>query len=489
MKRMRLTWLAIMLMVLGLVMTGCFSLEEKQSLNRDIEKIVTLASNTVVISEVYYDTPGTDSKEEYIELYNMSSSAIDLSNWTLTDNYSTYTLPGGTVIQSQSTLIIAKDSNGFNSLFGFNPDISGLSLALSNSGDQLILKDSSGNAVDYVAWEGYVTGWNIYAKTGNSIERNPADVDTDTESDWVSNVAPTPGTVNGGSSGSSGSNTGGDTGGSSGGSTGTGENPAPGVLKVHFIDVGQGDAILIQAPTGEAMMIDAGSWESEIENKVISYLTNLGLDHIDVTVATHPHSDHIGSLDAVINNWPVYKAYDSGLVYTSQSYDDYMNAIETNNVPLYLARRGDSFYLSPDVYVEILSPTDAIVNNPQYTNDVSVVLRLTYGNTSFIFTGDAGQNIETEIMAEGYNVDADVLKVGHHGSYTATAPEFVDAVTPTVGAVIMCGENNPYGHPHQETLDTLNSRNITIYRTDLDGALNGDIVMTSDGNTITVTTY
>ncbi len=433
---------------------------------------------SILLSEVYYDTTGTDSVEEFVELYNISATSVDVSGWTLSDNAGTYTIPNNTTVAGESTLIIAADSSGFNALFGFAPDVSGLSLALSNSGDQVILENADGIEVDFVAWENYVSGWAIYANTGNSLDRNPVTTDTDTYTDWLSDVTPTPGGVNG------------DTGGTDPNDPNdppiNGDNPAPGVLKVHFIDVGQGDSILVQAPTGEVMLVDAGNYQIEIENKVLSYLSDLGLGHIDITVATHPHSDHIGSLDAVINTYAVGKAYDSGYPYTSISYTDYMAAIENNDVPFYLARRGQFFALSADVNVEVLSPTDDIINTTTDTNDASIVLKVTYGSTSFILTGDASQIIERDIISAGFDIDANVLKVGHHGSYSATAPEFVDAITPDVGAVITCGENNPYGHPHTETIDTLNAKNVTIYRTDLDGAMNGNVVMTSDGTTISV---
>lgn len=464
----KLIFLVLTLTLVGLLLGGCLSKDEKGSLN---DQASTLASTNVVISEVYYET-SDDTRYEFIELYNMSSSAVTIGGWTLSDNTSTYTIPAGTSIAANSACTIAKNGTYFKRLFGKTANVSGCTLSLDNTGDQLRLKNGT-TEIDYVAWENYATGWNIVGNKGKSIERNPANVDTDAVADWKSDMAATPGTV------TVQSVTPPPTG---------GQNPAPGALKVHFVDVGQGDCILIQAPTGEAMLIDAGSYQIEIENKVLSYLRGLGLDHINATVATHPHSDHIGSLDAVINNFPVYKAYDSGYAYTSQSVTDYNNALKVKNVPVVYPRRGDTFNLSADVNVQVLSPTNTIVSAPANVNDVSIVLRVTYKNTSFILNGDAPQFVEQEIIT-GYNVDSNVLKVGHHGSYTASAPAFVDAVTPTTGAVIMCGEGNSYGHPHVETLNTLNARNIPIYRTDLDGAMNGNIIMTSDGTAVSVQSY
>lgn len=472
MKKMRFVMFVLALAVLGLILAGCLTKEEQNN-------ITLQGSSTVVFSEVYYDTTGDDNVEEYIELYNKTAAAITVGGWTITDNAGTWTIPSGTSIPAGGVITVARNSAGFKALFGINPTVSGMTLALGNSGDKLTLKNGS-TTIDFVAWENYTTGWNISAGTSFSIERNPVTTDTDVAADWKSNVAPTPGTLPGGTPNPNPDPTPDPT-----PNPTPGVNPAPGVLKVHYIDVGQGDSILIQAPTGEAMLIDAGSYQTEIETKVLNYLSSLALDHINITVATHPHSDHIGSLDAVINHYPIGKAYDSGYAYTSTSYTDYINALTAKNVPLIAARRGNTFDLSPDVHVQVLSPTNTIVSAPANVNDVSVVLRLTYGTTSFILTGDAPQFVEQEIIA-AYNVNSDALKVGHHGSYTASAPAFIDAVTPTTGAVIMCGEGNSYGHPHTETLTTLNSRNIPIYRTDLDGAMNGNIVMTSNGTTITV---
>lgn len=457
MRKMKFTWLIVILTMATLLLAGCFNKEEKQAIQIDDEAAL-LGSTTVLISEVYYDTTGDDNIEEYVELYNMSSSSISVGGWTLTDNAGTYTIPSGTSIPAKSAITVARNTSGFYALFGKNPNVSGMTLSFGNTGDKLTLKNGS-TTIDFVAWESYVSGWAISASTSKSIARTSVASDSDTASDWTSNATPTPGTVSGGTT--------------------------TGSMKVHFIDVGQGDCILVQAPSGQTMLIDAGSYQPEIEAKVLSYLRGLGLTRIDVVVATHPHSDHIGSLDAVINNFTIGKAYDSGYAYSSVSYTDYINALNSKSVPLYSARRGQSFYLASDVKVEILSPTATIVSAPANVNDVSVVLRVVYKNTSFMLTGDAPQFVETEIRTGGYTVNSDVLKVGHHGSYSSTAPTFVDAVTPTKGAVILVGEGNPYGHPHTETMTTLNSRSIPIYRTDLDGAMNGNIVMISNGTTIT----
>ncbi|MHA1330063.1 MAG: lamin tail domain-containing protein [Candidatus Hodarchaeales archaeon] len=152
-------------------------------------------SATVVISEVYYDATGSDIKGEWLELYNYGSSPVDLSGWTLTDNGGTWTIPSGTIIEPGQYLIIARSASGFYTLYGFNPDVSGLTLSLGNRGDMLTLKDASGTTIDFVAWENYVSGWDIYAGTGTSIARIDANVDTDNVSDWT--VIPNEGTPGG----------------------------------------------------------------------------------------------------------------------------------------------------------------------------------------------------------------------------------------------------------------------------------------------------
>jgi len=149
----------------------------------------TTSEIKVLISEVFYDTPGVDSSEEWIELFNPTSQAIDLSGWTISDNAGTFIIPTGTIIAAGSFLVIARDSQGFFALYGFNPDISGLSLSLSNTGDKLTLKDASGLEMDFVSWENYVTGWDITASTGSTIERSPPSVDTDLVVDWIVTTA------------------------------------------------------------------------------------------------------------------------------------------------------------------------------------------------------------------------------------------------------------------------------------------------------------
>ena len=238
-------------------------------------------------------------------------------------------------------------------------------------------------------------------------------------------------------------------------------------FSVHYIDVGQGDCILTVC-NGKTLLIDAG--ENGNEATVINYLRAHGVKALDYVIATHPHSDHIGSLAEVIEEFGASKVimprFPESLTPTTKTYTDFLNAVKASGAKVIAAKPGSSYTLGSAEF-EILAPIDYDTEN---LNNVSVVTRLVYGGKSFLFTGDAEKEVELDLADSGAVIDSDVLKVGHHGSKTSSSKDFLEAVSPEI-CVIMCGENNDYGHPHKEVLDRLKKYTDGIYRTDICGSI------------------
>lgn len=244
-------------------------------------------------------------------------------------------------------------------------------------------------------------------------------------------------------------------------------------MHVHFIDVGQGDSILIESPSGKTMLIDGGV--KVAGQQIVSYLNELGINKLDIVVATHPDADHIGGLIPVLDNMTTEQFYDSGKVHTSQTFEEMLTQIDEKNIPYHVPKIGDDIEFDKDVNVKVLNANDQATDN----NDASIVLKMTYGNVSFLLTGDAGVALEKEMLQ--YDVKATVLKAGHHGSNTSSSDEFVQAVKPEV-AILSYGEDNKYGHPHAEVMDRLQAIGSKIYATaDL-----GTITVSTDGVNYTV---
>lgn len=241
-----------------------------------------------------------------------------------------------------------------------------------------------------------------------------------------------------------------------------------GDLKVHFIDVGQGDSTFIEFPNGETMLIDAGEW-TEAE-KVIDYINGCGANKIDYLIATHPHSDHIGGLSYVINEFETGKMYMPKVSHQTKTFENLLDAIEENDLPVFSAKEGVVICENEQLKIQIIAP---VSDGYESLNDYSAVIRLDYGETSFLFMGDAEQISENEIEAD---VNVDVYKVGHHGSKTSSSKEFLYRVMPEI-AVISVGEDNDYGHPSKPVLTRLDEIGAKILRTDECG----DIVIQSDG--------
>ena len=246
-------------------------------------------------------------------------------------------------------------------------------------------------------------------------------------------------------------------------------------MLVHIIDVGQGDAILIMAPNGN-MLIDTG--EKTAKDALVAYLDALNITSFEYVVFTHPDSDHIGNADYIVQNYSIKNIIMPNKVSTTKTYERMIDAIENSQANVIMAEPGYEFYIGSLCNV-IIAPNDDYKDS----NEASVVIKSTFGDTSIMLTGDAEKKSEADIV-KIWSADVlkcDVLKVGHHGSSTSTSPAFLGAVDPTI-ALISCGEGNKYGHPLPETLQRLEQKGIKIYRTDKCGS----IVLRTDGKAFEV---
>lgn len=245
-------------------------------------------------------------------------------------------------------------------------------------------------------------------------------------------------------------------------------------MLVHFINVGQGDAILIQSPNGKSMLIDGGV-KGEGQN-IVSYLREQGVEQLDYVVATHPDADHIGGLIGVLNSISIKHFLDSGKVHTSQTYEEMISLVAEKNIPYIVPKTGDEVKLDGALDITVLNADEGAADN----NEASIVLKVVYNNVSFLLTGDAGIDVEKKMMAS-QNVSATVLKAGHHGSNTSSSPAFIEAVNPEA-AILSYGQDNKYGHPHFEVVESLQQAGSKIYGT----AESGHIVIATDGQTYSI---
>lgn len=246
----------------------------------------------------------------------------------------------------------------------------------------------------------------------------------------------------------------------------------PDKMQVHFIDVGQGDSTLITCG-GHAMLIDAG--DDSKGTSIQNYLQKQEIEKLDYLVLTHPDSDHIGGAPVIITKFSVDKVFVSNYEKDNRTYQKLIQALDDKDLDYSTPKPGTQYTLGTAT-ITFLAPNDEY-DNP---NDASVALLIRNGNNTFLFTGDAGEDAENDILESGLAISADVYKVGHHGSKYSTSEDFFEAVDPSY-AVISCAEGNSYGHPHAETLSTLRMNGVKVYRTDEEGT----IIATSDGKKIT----
>lgn len=268
--------------------------------------------------------------------------------------------------------------------------------------------------------------------------------------------------------------------------TGTDSFDVDGELQIHHIDVGQGDSTLIRTPDGETILIDTGDWQ-EGGRVVIEYLDAHDIERIDHLIATHAHADHIGGHAAIIDEFETNRGgigavYDPGIPHTSQTYENYLDAVETHDIDLFLVQEGDELPIEDDAL------SGLVVNPPadegEDLNAHSVAIVFEFGEIRYLTTGDAEAETEARMLdAWADELDADVYQAGHHGSSTSSTPVFMDAVSPEV-AVISSGFDSQYGHPHDETLEAFADRGIETYWT----GVHGDVVITTDGTSFDVET-
>ena len=249
------------------------------------------------------------------------------------------------------------------------------------------------------------------------------------------------------------------------------QRPSGSSFAVHFIDVGQADAILVLCD-GDAMLIDGGN--ADDSSLMYTYLSRLGISELDYVIGTHAHEDHIGGIAGALNYATVNKAFCPVTSYSTKAFNNFVKAVQKHGQSLTVPSVGDQFYLG-SAACQVLG-----LNSADDTNETSIVLRVTYGSTSFMFTGDAEQETENTILNRSYELKSDVLKVGHHGSSSSTSYRWLREVDPDY-AVISVGKGNSYGHPTEAVLSRLRDADVTTYRTDLQG----DIICTSDGKTVT----
>lgn len=245
------------------------------------------------------------------------------------------------------------------------------------------------------------------------------------------------------------------------------------VMRVHYIDVGQGDSVLVQV-NGVNLLIDAGP--SDSADTLTSYLKKQGVRKLHYIIATHPHEDHIGGMANVIREFEVGSFYAPRITSETEYFAAMASSLRKKGESINAAREGISLKLGVGSECIMLSPCGGSYDN---LNNYSAMIKVTYGSSSFLFTGDAEELAESEVMASGAEIDCDVLKAGHHGSSTSSSSHLIDAVSPEI-AVISVGKRNDFGHPSRKVLNALEGMGVQVYRTDIDGT----VILESDGKKV-----
>ncbi len=239
-----------------------------------------------------------------------------------------------------------------------------------------------------------------------------------------------------------------------------------GHLIVHFLDIGQGDSVLIQTPSNKIILVDGGPGTEIMTelNEILPFLEK----EIDLLVLTHPHSDHVEGLVPVVKRYDIDAALITGVSYSNPYYDEFLKDLQLE-AEVYFADSSQDFDFGDGVYLDVLYPFEPIISGEfENVNNSSIVMRIIYEENEILLAGDAEFEVEEELLELGAVLFSDVFKASHHGSRTANTEEFVEAISPSI-VVIQSGEDNAFGHPHQETLDVFEKIGADVYRNDLDG--------------------
>lgn len=259
---------------------------------------------------------------------------------------------------------------------------------------------------------------------------------------------------------------------------GTSNLNANGTVEISYLDVGQGDAAYIKVNDMD-ILIDAGP-KSDVD-KLMKQLEEKNIDDFEIIVATHPHEDHIGGMTKVLQSYKVENFYMPKVEHSTKTFENMIKEVEKQGLKVKVLKEGVNIDIGEGALLETFSPNQEEYNN---LNNYSPIMKLTFGNNSFLFTGDAEKEVEEEVLSKYKDkLNSDVIKFGHHGSSTSSSTEFIEEVSPSYG-IISCGVDNSYGHPHKEILKIIQDMNIKTYRTDTQG----QVIVISDGNSIEIKT-